>query len=412
MIRWITSILGTAAAGSPDIEQDFGIIDVRDLVDKPGNNPDHVRAKIDEGVAWLNAGKRVVVCCDYGISRSNSIAVGILSRYASMPFDQALCEVRRTTGEEEIKLEPLNIVRAALAGNEPAPDLSGFGVLITGGSGFIGSALVKALGGSVPFVAPARNDVDLLLGSVALDQLVRTKRINCVVHLANPRVYTSAKAIGETLTMLRNALDVCRENGLRLVYLSGWEVYSGYRAKDLLANESLPRLPKGPYGEAKMLCEILIEHYRKLHALNAVIVRSSPVYGPGSDRPKFIYNFLNKARKGALIHTHEYANGAPHLDLLHIDDLIEALVAVLRSDVSDNFNVGSGQLFSTYEVAATLVAKTQSVSQVRMQKIDDYAPNIRMDYHKARTILGWKPVRTFDMGLNEIISQGERNDGF
>lgn len=86
MIRWITPFLGTAPAGSTDIEPDTGIVDVRDLVDKSGNDPRSVRAKIEQGVALLDEGRRVVVCCDYGVSRSNSIAAGILSRHADLPF--------------------------------------------------------------------------------------------------------------------------------------------------------------------------------------------------------------------------------------------------------------------------------------------------------------------------------------
>lgn len=407
MIRWITPVLGTAPAGSADIVAGVSILDVRDLVDKHGNNTDAVRGKIEQGVALLENGKKVVVCCDYGISRSNSIAAGILSRYAALSFDDAVREVRRATGEEEIKLEPLNAVRAALRQGEPEADRNGRRVLITGGSGFIGSALLESLQSATFVKAPSRAEVDLSSGAVALDLVVKEHGINTLLHLANPRVYTSAKATGDAVTMLRNALDVCRENRLRLIYLSGWEVYSGYRSFDLLANESLPILPKGPYGEAKMLCEALICHYRQVHGVNAVIVRSSPVYGLGSDRPKFIYNFLNKARIGALIQTHEYINGSPRLDLLHIDDLVGAMSGILNSEVSGDFNLGTGELTSTFEIASRIVEKTGSASTILMQKIEDHAPNIRMDYTRAREALGWTPTRSVHTGLDEIITQGK-----
>ena len=79
MIRWITDELGTAPFTDSEISDDLNVLDVRDLVDKHGNSPEATREKIDQGVSLLQQGGRLVVCCDYGISRSNAIAAGILS---------------------------------------------------------------------------------------------------------------------------------------------------------------------------------------------------------------------------------------------------------------------------------------------------------------------------------------------
>ncbi len=403
MIRWITPALGTAPANSQELGLEMAVVDVRDLVDKAGNSGDAVLAKVQLGVALLKEGRRVVVCCDYGISRSNAIAAGILSVQSRMPFDEAVGEVCRATGEREIKLEPLNVVRRALSGNAPKTgDSQDRRILITGGSGFIGTVLQRELGASGFVISPSRKDSDLLTGSLGLDLIVKQNRINQIVHLANPRVYTSAKATGDAITMVRNVLDVCRENSLRLLYLSGWEVYSGYRTTNLLANENLPVLPKGPYGEAKMLCEALISHFAKQYGVFASIIRSSPVYGIGSDRPKFIYNFLGKARLGALIRTHRYRNGEPHLDLLHIEDLTSALLAVIKHDFDGYLNIGSGRLIGTNAIARLIVEKSHSSSHIAEQEIDDYAPNILMDYSKAHAMLGWRPIRVFEDFVERI----------
>ncbi len=84
MICWITDRLGTAPATSVHLEPGMRIVDVRELVDKEGNEAANVKPLIDAGVAALNDGDRVVVCCDYGISRSNAVAAGIL---ALVPFE-------------------------------------------------------------------------------------------------------------------------------------------------------------------------------------------------------------------------------------------------------------------------------------------------------------------------------------
>jgi len=95
MIRWIIpEKLGTAAHIS-DIGDVANILDVRDLVDRSGNSAEIIKSKIDKALAFLEAGKKVIVCCDYGISRSNAIAAGILSKFSKVPLATALKEVTK-----------------------------------------------------------------------------------------------------------------------------------------------------------------------------------------------------------------------------------------------------------------------------------------------------------------------------
>jgi len=404
VIRWITENLGTAPATDPAISAEMSVIDVRDLVDKSGNTAVATREKIEQGVLLLREGRRVIVCCDYGISRSNSIAAGLLARQRGIPFDQAVREVMQATGESEIKLEPLRAVRQALgevaaaAGEEPR-------VLVTGGSGFVGQALLDKLGECCFVLAPPRAQVDLLAGALDLDLLVKEHGINCLLHLAAPRVYTSNHAMGEMVTLLRNALDVCRENRLRLVYPSTWEVYSGYRTSTLLADESLPLYAKGPYGEAKLFCEQMIENQQKRYDLSFAMLRSCPIYGEGCDRPKFIYNFIDKARKGLPITTHSYLNGEPKLDLLHIDDFASAMIAAVTSGFTGTVNIGSGRATGTREVAEWIVSQTGSRSVVDSRTIEDFAANITMDISKAKSLLGWQPHLKWEVGMSRLLAR-------
>ena len=280
-IRWITPLLGTAAASSIDSEADISVVDVRNLVDKAGNPVDIVGEKIQEGVESLVKGKRTVICCDYGMSRSNAVAAGVLAKFEKIEFDAALRRVLDATGEREIKLQPLSAVRAAL-GERPAKEIlrSQRSVLVTGGNGFLGKAVQVASGNEFDLITPARSELDISLGSTQLSVLANEKKVDCIVHLANPRVYTSNIALGQSLTMLRNVIDVCLANDIKLIYPSGWEVYSGY-AGLLTADESTSALPRGPYGEAKYLAEVLIEHCRRTEGLRCLMLRSGAVYGAG-----------------------------------------------------------------------------------------------------------------------------------
>lgn len=171
---------------------------------------------------------------------------------------------------------------------------------MTGGRGLIGTALQSALINSeFRLISPNREQIDIAAGSTKLDLLASEENIDCIVHLANPRVYTSNAAIGQTLTMLRNVIDVCLAKDIPLIYLSSWEIYSGY-AGTIHVDEFTPALPRGLYGETKYLAEMLIEHCRNTLGLHCALIRSSTVYGSTYelvDRPKFIYNFIKRHLK-------------------------------------------------------------------------------------------------------------------
>jgi len=410
-IRWITPMLGTGPALLVRQEADLNIIDVRDLVDKGGNRAETVRQKIEEGCNSLRNGKKTVVCCDYGISRSNAIAVGILAVYESIPFEIAVRRVLEATGEKEIKIAPLQAVRNALGEDKKKSTSQAHRILITGGSGFLGKSIHQRLKIEYEVVAPLRSELDLSLGSTQLDLIVGERDIDVVIHLANPRVYTSNIALGDTLTMLRNVLDVCIARDIKLIYLSGWEVYSGYRSSHLIADESTPLLPKGPYAETKYLCELLIEHCRRTQGLRCTILRSSPVYGVSSDKPKFIYNFIDKIKQSRSVVTHRYKNGLPALDLLYVDDLVTAVSKTLGSEFSGNMNIGTSILTSTFMVAEILQSLLETQNEIHSTLIDSDTACIAMDACEAERVLDWRPTISIGEGFKLILSNLRTDKG-
>lgn len=403
-IRWITPLLGTAPASQVSKEPDINIIDVRDLVDKSGNRADTVLKKITEGCDSLREGKKTVICCDYGISRSNAVAAGVLARHESVPFETAVRQVLEATGERDIKVGPLQSVRMALGETGNKAQRMEKHVLVTGGTGFLGMPVSKKLGDEFTVVAPNSNELDLLPGGSQLDLVVGEKEIDCIVHLANPRTYTTNLAVGETLTMLRNVLDVCVARDIKLIYLSSSEVYSGYRSAYLKADESLPLHPKGPYAETKYLCELLIEHSRRCQGLRCTILRSSLVYGVGGDRPRFIYNFMEKIEQSRRIVTHRYNNGLPSLDLLYMDDLVAAVAKAIGNDFSGNLNIGTGVVTSTRKIAEILRDCLGGQNEIDATLIDGDTAGIEMVSDMAKAELGWQATIGIDQGLQLVSS--------
>lgn len=410
-ICWLKPYLGTSPAFNESHSDNIRVIDVRMLVDKAGNSPEVIRQKIEEGVASIKEGRQIVVCCDYGISRSNAIAAGIISVFEKISFDDAICEVIEETGMQEIKLSVADAVRTALCLNANHSQISSaLRLLVTGGSGFVGKALIPMLPEEYLVFAPGRAEIDLISGAGRLDLFVKRNAISHIIHLANPKVFVSNKAMGETLTMLRNVLDVCVLNKVFLFYTSNWEVYSGYQSAAFIANESTPLNPKGPYGETKWLCESLIDHYRKKFGVQCCLLRSSSLYGVSSDRPKFIWTFLEKARKNDFIQTHQFKNGYPHLDLLQVNDFCRAIVQSLKRNYFEDINLGTGRLLSTWDIAHNVCSKLHSCSQIEAVDIEDYAPNVAMGISKAKELLNWIPSITFEDGLDDLIEEMKRRE--
>jgi UDP-glucuronate decarboxylase len=405
VIHWIYDHLGTAAFDHASQIPGITVIDVRDLVDKAGNSVEILKAKIEQARVCLDRGDKVVICCDYGMSRSNSVAAGVLAQVKGVSLGEAVRKIIETIGEKNLKIEVLNRVYQAIGkdADQAEPDREKR-ILVTGANGFIGKGLIeKLIKKGYTVFAPPKQEIDLLHDAVFLNLMVKEKGIGKILHLANPRIYTVNMAMGETLVMLENVLDVCVENNVKLIYLSNWEVYSGYRTSALLAYENVPLCPGGSYGRTKVLCENLIDHYRKQYSVSCLILRSSSVYGIECDRPKFIWNFLNKAREHKEIVTHEYGNGFPSLDLLHVSDLRRAILMALESGLQGAINFGTGILTSTARVANQIIKMTDSKSNIKHQNIEGDVGNIKMDISKARLCLGWEPDVAIDDGLFEIV---------
>ena len=277
-------------------------------------------------------------------------------------------------------------------------------ILVTGGNGFLGKAFQAASGSKYRLVAPSSDELDISLGSTQLSLLASEEDVDCIVHLANPRVFSSNVAIGQTLSMLRNVMDVCLSRDIDLIYPSGSEVYSGYDGT-LLADESTTLLPRGPFGEAKALAEILINHSRCNEGLKCKILRSSTVYGPAAGKPKFILNFIAKALRSETIVTHCYQNGFPSLDLLYVSDWVLALKKLLELEFLGDINIGSGELVSTREIAELIIQLTGSNSLIESIEIDAKVASLAMNTQKAHDLLEWCSQVSFGVGLGKLISE-------
>jgi UDP-glucuronate decarboxylase len=404
MIRWIRDRLGTAPYDAV-ADGDFTVVDVRSLVDKSGN-PKEPILRIDRTAAQAYvSGKTVVVACDFGMSRSNAVAAGALSLIESIPFGAALDEVRRATGETEVKLDVAAAVEEALESAMRAGASSETGtVLVTGAGGFLGSAAAVALQSDFPVAAPPRSELDLAAGALELDAYCRRKRVAQILHLAYPRAYTTATAAGESVTILRNILDVCRVRRIRLVTVSGAIVFDGYR-RSMRAHEETPALPYGAYGESKYVEEQLVTLHALRNEIESVVCRLAPVYGPSSARPRFIRTFYERAIAGQTIVTHRYRNGPSSIAMLYVSDAVDALKRTIAAAACGVFHFGSDDLRTVRELAQTIVSIAGTKVSLEEIDVDDDTSGIVLDSGKAKRVLGWEPVMPLEEGLRHTLAQ-------
>lgn len=412
MIRWINDYIGTAARNSVQEDGKFKILDVRNLVDKEGNNLDEISKKIQEGVALIGEKGKLVVCCDFGMSRSNSIAAGIIALKDSIDFYAAVELVMDKTGEKEIKISMLESVENSLKTGQ-SDLIKEEKILVTGATGFLGRRFVELCAGnpdSGKYIFLTSGEFDLVQDVVSLNLYCKKNNVKTIIHLASPRIYTTLISFGQTLVMLKNILDICVQSQIKLIFTSTWEVFSGYKTSLMYLNESAKLNPGGTYGQSKMLSENLIQHYIEQFDLQVLMLRFSPIYGLGSDKPKSIWNFSEKAIKGVEINTHLYQNGLPLLDLLHIDDACSAIFKAASSSEVGTFNISSGEGVTTKDLAEQIVKIFNSESKIVHTNLDLKTSNIVFDISKAQNVLEWFPTKPLSDGLKEIAEFIKRNN--
>jgi nucleoside-diphosphate-sugar epimerase len=403
MIRWIIDgQLGTAPYAD-NLRAIATIIDVRELADRSGNDPQALRLKVEEGIAALHRGDRVVVACDFGISRSNAIAAGILAKWQKQSLDWAVEETVARTQEPSIKLDVIGALRRAMF-EAPASTDPGC-ILVTGATGFLGENLLAGLSNKLEVFAPGRSDINLLGAATQLERFCRDRRIGQILHLAHPRFFTTNEAMGQSLTMLKNLIDVCRVLEIRLILPSSRAVFSGYRSSGELLGPDAVLHPKGVYGETKYLQEILVCTAVGNDEIEATIVRVAPTYGPGGERPRLIRRFYQLLIEGKPIVTHMYEASTPaRLDLLYIDDTVSGLEKILYDRETRVHHLSPGLAYSPRDIAERLAVILGKTPEFGEMQIDDYASNIFLDSSESQKLLHWEPLVQIDEGLRRTLA--------
>lgn len=309
--------------------------------------------------------------------------------------------------------------------------------LVTGGAGFIGSHVVRALlarGAHVNVLddfstgkrknLPNSGDLRVIEGDVADPSAVRAalEDRDTFIHLA--AVASVERSVREPLATHRTNLqgsiqlfeEAARQGVRRGLYASSAAVY-GDSTNLPLATTEAPR-PLSPYAADKLAGEHYLAFYHRGGRLNATAFRFFNVFGPRQD-PASPYSgvisiFLDRARRGAPIMV--YGDGEQTRDFVYVGDVVAALLAALDKQGNGPgappelpvYNVGRGERVSLLELLATI----ERLPGVRAPLSVSHGPTREGDIRHSladatplRTMLEWRPRTSLSNGLAAILAE-------
>ncbi len=300
------------------------------------------------------------------------------------------------------------------AGNRP--------ILIVGGAGFIGKALIDELlaaGESVIVyddlstgtVLPARPGLTQIEGDLR-DQphVVRTieqHRPRVVYNLAafayipycdeHPVEATQVHVLG-----MQILFEACRHAGIeRIIMASTAAVYG---VSDLPHRETDPRDAQEFYGMTKVMGELQLEMFHKTSGISCVATRFFNVYGRGETNPHVIPEIFRQLRDTGKL---RLGNITPVRDLIHVTDIARALKLCADAELPpyEVFNIGTGIVYSVADVVAELeriLGREIVVEQdpARMRRVDRHC--LQADITRIKAALDWQPRIGLSEGLRDL----------
>ncbi|AOK31544.1 dTDP-glucose 4,6-dehydratase [Burkholderia singularis] len=323
-------------------------------------------------------------------------------------------------------------------------------ILVTGGAGFIGSALIRYLATSTDAVI---GNIDKLTYAGNIDSLQDVSssgryfffeadicdaeeiqsifekfKPDAVMHLAaeshvdrsitGPADFIQTNVNG-TFVMLEvsrrywSGLPAAKKEAFRFHHISTDEVFGDLEKDDSPFTEKTPYAPSSPYSASKAASDHLVRAWHRTYGMPVVITNCSNNYGPYHFPEKLIPHMILSALGGKPLPV--YGNGQQIRDWLYVEDHARALyLVVTKGTVGETYNIGGGNERTNLEVVESICDLLQELRPAR--EIDHYRDLITfvadrpghdaryaIDHRKITSELGWRPVESFSTGLRKTV---------
>lgn len=325
-------------------------------------------------------------------------------------------------------------------------------IIVTGGAGFIGSAVVRHLLCDTEHVVL---NLDALTYAGNLDSLVEVSgneryafqhadicnrqqladivlrfRPDAIMHLAAeshvdrsidaPLVFVETNVLGtanllDVATRYWRDLPADQQACFRFHHISTDEVYGDLEDPMALFTETTPYAPSSPYSASKAGSDHLVKSWQRTYGLPTLMTNCSNNYGPYHFPEKLIPHIILNAIKGKPLPV--YGDGLQIRDWLYVEDHARALVAVLeRGRIGETYNIGGHNEKSNIEVVRAICSELEMLGAAKPQGVKDFASLIHfvkdrpghdrryaIDASKIKQELGWTPRETFETGLRKTV---------
>ena len=300
-------------------------------------------------------------------------------------------------------------------------------IVITGGSGFVGSYLCEKLindGHKIIVIdnlltGSTENINDLLdnenfsfIEQDVQDHIEIEDKVDYVLHFASaasPKAYTehpvNTLKAGSVGTI--NTLGLAKKHSAEYLLASTSEVYGdpliSPQNEEYWGNVN-PNGERSMYDEAKRFAEAAVATYSRSYGLKTKIVRIFNTYGPRMqlNDGRVVTNFIVHALRNENITI--YGDGTQTRSFSYVEDTVAGIISLMNSTEYDVFNIGNPNEMTVGKLAEKIIELTDSTSEIKYLELPNDDPKQRKpDITKAKTKLNWEPKVNLDEGLSKTI---------
>ncbi|HHF3270624.1 TPA: dTDP-glucose 4,6-dehydratase [Vibrio diabolicus] len=325
-------------------------------------------------------------------------------------------------------------------------------ILVTGGAGFIGSAVVRHIIrdtqdtvinlDKLTYAGNLESLVDVsdseryyfeqvdICDRAELDRVFSEHQPDRVMHLAaeshvdrsidGPAAFIETNVMGtyhllEAARQYWSSLDEARQSAFRFHHISTDEVYGDLEGTDDLFTETTSYAPSSPYSASKASSDHLVRAWQRTYGLPTLVTNCSNNYGPYHFPEKLIPLMILNALDGKPLPV--YGDGMQIRDWLFVEDHARALYKVVNEgEVGETYNIGGHNEKANIEVVKTICALLEELRPDKPAGVESYESLITyvkdrpghdvryaIDATKIAQELGWTPEETFESGIRKTV---------